>query len=170
MFYFGLTKVIRFPKHIEIRWQFSAKKGVKSVEKTHGTVEAVPRIDSFKRKRGTFPLANGYGAGQRFFRCPRCGERARFLYRTAAGDLCRRCAGLNYRSQQATRRAADTWHRAAKYARRHFAAEVPQGERFRSYVPPKPKGMHRKTYLKRLAQYQRYQVRALLACINRPQT
>lgn len=47
---------------------------------------------------------NGFGWWQTFFLCPECGERVRFLYLTGRrGFLCRRCARLNYRSQQRTK-------------------------------------------------------------------
>ena len=35
-----------------------------------------------------------------YFLCPECGKRVRYLYRKDVGYLCRKCAGLNYESQQ----------------------------------------------------------------------
>ncbi len=46
---------------------------------------------------------NGFGGSQAFFLCPACGRRARYLYLTGAAFLCRKCARLNYKSQQETR-------------------------------------------------------------------
>lgn len=46
---------------------------------------------------------NGFGGNQAFFLCPACGERRRYLYQLGAAFLCRKCAQLNYRSQQETR-------------------------------------------------------------------
>lgn len=35
-----------------------------------------------------------------YFHCPACGERVRYLYRRFGYYICRKCAKLNYRSQQ----------------------------------------------------------------------
>ena len=177
--------------------------------KSHGTVEKVPRIDSFEaaevgydgvlfasRDNGlplvldcyrdvtyapdrdietveiwhpkdgwsrTIELSrklNGYGGNQAFFLCPACGERRRYLYQVGTAFLCRKCAQLNYRSQQETRsdsmyfydkgmalvdKHLDTWPRVR-----------PDGFTFCSWVPERPRYMHETTYRRYLRRFLRY--------------
>lgn len=177
--------------------------------KTHGTVEKVPRIDSYEAgsiegwgtlfayrgnglhlvldclrdieytpdrdiesvevwhpKEGwsrTIELsrkANGYGGDQAFFLCPACGRRVRYLYQVGATFLCRKCAELNYRSQQETRSGSmffynqgcalvekhlDTWPRMR-----------PDSFAFCDWVPDRPRYMHQTTYRRYLARFLRY--------------
>lgn len=49
---------------------------------------------------------NGFGGSQPFFLCSGCGSRVRYLYRPDRFFLCRKCARLNYRSQQKTKEPA----------------------------------------------------------------
>lgn len=145
--------------------------------KTHGTVEKVPRIDSYEagavggwgtmfgytdkgiplvfdcvreieylpdrdletvtlwhKKDGwseTLELsrkANGFGGSQAFFLCPACGERRRYLYQVGITFLCRKCSGLNYRSQQETRSGSMYYYdkgMAGRQAPGHMAQGTP---------------------------------------------
>ena len=104
---------------------------------------------------------NGYGGSQAFFFCPACGGRVRYLYQVGATFLCRKCARLNYRSQQETRSGSmyyyckgvslvekpqDTWPRFR-----------PDGFSFCNWVPDRPRYMHRATYRRYLIRFLRYQ-------------
>lgn len=177
--------------------------------KNHGTVENVPRIDSFEaaevgydgvlfgytehgmplaldscrfveyapdgdheyvelwhRKEGWNQIlelsrkANVYGGNQAFFLCPACWRRVRYLYQAGATFLCRKCARVNYKSQQETRsdsmyyydkgvalveKRLDTWPRVR-----------PDGFTFCDWVPERPRYMHQTTYRRYLARFLRY--------------
>lgn len=177
--------------------------------KTHGTVEKVPRIDSFEAATvegwGTLfgyadkgmPLVmdcthdvvyapdrdietvevwhpkdgwsevielsrkeNGYGGSQTFFLCPACGERRRYLYQGGATFLCRKCAELNYRSQQETRSDGMYYFRKGMdLAEKHLDCWPqfrPDGFSFCDWVPDRPRYMHETTYRRYLARFLRY--------------
>lgn len=104
---------------------------------------------------------NGCGGSQAFFLCPACTRRVRYLYQVGAAFLCRKCAQLNYRSQQETRsdsmfyyrkgvdfveKRLDTWPRVR-----------PDGFSFYRWAPPRPRYMHESTYRKYLRRFSRYQ-------------
>ena len=178
--------------------------------KSHGTVEKTPRVDSFEAgavegwgclfgyvdngiylvlecaryteygpgpkkereivevwypKEGwsqTLELSrkkNGFGGSQTFFLCPACGERRRYLYQVGATFLCRKCARLNYRSQQETR--SDMWgyFKGMDYAEKHFEGLYrPDGFAFPYFEPDKRKGQHWSTYRQQLVQFKKYQL------------
>lgn len=172
--------------------------------RSHGTVEKTPRIDSFEAGAvegwgtlfgyadGGLPLVldcchsfepdgeivevwlggrstildlsrkeNGFGGSQAFFLCPACGGRVRYLYQVGAAFLCRKCAQLNYRSQQETR--SDSMHFYRKgmgFAEKHL---VPctlgdiDGFSFCRWLPERPRYMHQTTYRRYLIRFLRYQ-------------
>ncbi len=172
--------------------------------KSHGTVETTPRVDSFEatnwegvlfaecggkmlsidydhsieygpdvdrelvemwggRWSQTVELSrivSGFGGSRAFWLCPACGGRVRYLYFTGAIFLCRKCARLNYRSQQETKsdcmyyydkgvalveKHLDTWPRFR-----------PDGFSFCDWVPDRPRYMHQTTYRRYLARFLRY--------------
>lgn len=165
--------------------------------KSHGTVENTPRLDSFdaatvqgwgdvfcgnavidayrdgnclllspaepeeielelSRKR------NGYGGQQTFFLCPGCGRRVRYLYLSKRMPfLCRKCARLNYKSQQQTRDSMTDYFKGMKLVEERLA--LPpwpiDGFSFVAYTPDKPKWMHRATYLRYLSRFFKYRER-----------
>lgn len=173
--------------------------------KSHGQVEATPRVDSFAAGQsgallawsggrpimfdcchgmehgpdGTRELAtvalhgrrqmleltrirSGFGGSRAFWLCPTCGQRARYLYYTGGGFLCRKCARLNYRCQQETRSGPlYYYHKGMAYAEKHlrplFLPYGPGG--FDQWTPPPPRYMHEPTYRRYLARLQRYQQR-----------
>ena len=104
---------------------------------------------------------NGYGGSQAFFRCPACGRRVRYLYQAGAGLLCRKCAGLNYKSQQETR--SDSmyyYHKGIDLAEKLldiWSGERPDGFSFCTWIPEKPRYMHQTTYRRYLLRFLRYQ-------------
>lgn len=102
----------------------------------------------------------GYG-WRPFWRCPRCDRAASILYGADGWTLaprawaCRHCAGLAYRS---TLQPADV--RADAALRRALAAlGATTGDGWAvanvraSFTPPRPPGMRRRTYARRLAAY-----------------
>ena len=102
---------------------------------------------------------NGYGGQQTFFLCPWCGERVRYLYLYGWTFQCRKCARLNYRSQQETRDCMTYYYKGMALARRHLAVNedfLPDGFTFDHYHPGKPKGMHQTTYYHYLARFMKY--------------
>lgn len=103
---------------------------------------------------------NGYGGRQTFFLCPGCGKRVRFLYLTGGrGFLCRKCARLNYRSQQQTRGSMTYYHKGMKYAEEHLSHPpfALDGFSFCHWIPDRPRYMHNTTYRKHLKRFLRYQ-------------
>lgn len=104
--------------------------------------------------------ANGFGGSQPFFLCPACGERRRYLYLTGATFLCRRCAELNYKSQQETRSGSMYYYgKGMELAEKHLDAWPrvrPDGFAFCDWVPDRPRYMHRAAYRRYLARFMRY--------------
>ena len=82
-----------------------------------------------------------YGGSRPWFLCPNCHHRASKLYLPVGGRhfLCRRCYRLGYESRRESlewrmrRKAAKLWRRLGR---------DPDNER----IPPKPTGMHWRTY------------------------
>ena len=103
---------------------------------------------------------NGYGGKQTFFLCPGCGQRVRYLY-WRQGFRCRKCARLNYRSQQQTKGSMVDYHKGMGYARKHLAPPpYPiDGFSFCGWIPDRPRGMHQTTYRKHLQRFLRYRQR-----------
>lgn len=180
--------------------------------KTHGTVEKTPRIDSYEaaavqglghllgyadngiplvldchrcmeygpdpetdrevvevwnpKERWSRELElsrkpNGYGGDQAFFLCPACGRRVRYLYQVGAAFLCRKCARLNYRSQQETRSGTMFYYdKGINLIKKHldtWPRVRPDGFSFCTWIPEKPRYMHGSTYRRYLLRFLRYQ-------------
>lgn len=87
-----------------------------------------------------------YGGSRPWFRCPGvvhgrvCGRRVGTLYAAGKYFLCRHCYDLGYQTRQES--YADRMVTKAYKLRRRLGGEV----RIDDYLPPKPKGMHCKTY------------------------
>ena len=105
---------------------------------------------------------NGYGGTQLFFLCPQCGQRVRFLYFMGRrGFLCRKCAKLNYRSQQQTRGGMVYYDAGMRYADRYLETWTcvrPDGFSFCEWMPNRPRYMHRSTYQKHLVRLSKFQI------------
>ncbi|NCE63574.1 hypothetical protein D1159_03025 [Pseudoflavonifractor sp. 524-17] len=177
--------------------------------KTHGTAENTPRIDSFDpaisegggvlfvcadginrlidcdryTDYGPTPEAdreivelwgkvwsqtlelsrkrNGFGGSQAFFLCPACGERRRYLYLSGGVFLCRKCAQVNYKSQQETR--SDSmyfYHKGCDLVEKHldtWPRVRPDGFSFCEWIPERPRYMHQTTYRRYLRRFAKYQ-------------
>ncbi|MDE6590598.1 MAG: transposase [Oscillospiraceae bacterium] len=96
-------------------------------------------------------VANRYGGDRAYFLCPDCGRRVRFLYRLQGRGLfrCRSCYQLNYPSQQERPNETGAYLRGVKLLRERFKLspmQIPAPRAFYEFVPPRPKGMHRRTY------------------------
>ena len=105
---------------------------------------------------------NGFGWWQTFFLCPGCGKRVRFLYLTGRrGFLCRKCARLNYKSQQQTKDSMMDYWKGMEYAKKHLSLPPwpVDGFAFLRYLPDRPRGMHENTYRRHLLRFFRYQLR-----------
>lgn len=162
--------------------------------KSHGTVEATPRVDSYDLEGGwgsvfcgkkpidtyhdpeygecclflpgraryvqiaTSSKRNGFGGSQTFFLCPGCGGRVRYLYQVGVTFLCRRCSGLNYRSQQQTRSGSMYYYdKGVALAEKHLDTWIrPDGFSFCRWLPDRPRYMHEATYRKYLIRFLRY--------------
>jgi hypothetical protein len=91
-----------------------------------------------------------YGGSRPWLLCPNCRRRAGKLYLPLGGRhfLCRRCYDLAYHSQweepwwRAKRRAGKLWQRLG-------------GDPDDDFIPPRPKGMHRRTYDRLIAEAER---------------
>ena len=105
---------------------------------------------------------NGYGGQQTFFLCPHCGARVRYLYLGGRmGFLCRKCAKLNYKSQQQTKDSMIYFDKGMEYAKAHLSPPPwpLNGFSFCTWLPDKPRYMHGSTYRKHLIRFLRYQKR-----------
>ena len=174
--------------------------------KSHGTVEKTPRIDSFEAgavegcgvlfaKRtgkilildcehyteyGTHTekeivallgegwgqsldlarIPSGFGGSRAFWLCPACGGRVRYLYQTGPMFLCRKCAQLNYRSQQATR--SDSmyyYHKGMALVEKRLTCWPllrPDSYFFGEWLPDRPRYMHQATYQRHLRRFLLY--------------
>ena len=175
--------------------------------KSHGTVEGTPRVDSFEagkiegssilfahRKGKTLILdcdhyidygphteqeivvlwgegwtqrldltriSSGFGGSRAFWLCPGCGGGVRYLYQTGSMFLCRKCAQLNYKSQQETRSDSMYYYRKgmALVEKRLACWPLPRpdGFSFELWFPDRPRYMHQATYQRYLLRFLRYQ-------------
>ena len=118
---------------------------------------------SGSRWRVTLELSSvrsGFGGSRAYWRCPRCGRRARYLYFKGRGFQCRECARLNYRCQQRTKDSVNHARDGLKLARERLGWEPPVSvcpADFPHVVPDRPRYMHQTTYRRYLARYMRYQ-------------
>lgn len=88
-----------------------------------------------------------FGQGRPWFVCPHCGSRCAILYRPPRAPLkelaCRKCYNLTYQS----RRKRQPWNterlRVQRIERRLGVKRKPA---LVNLLPPRPKGMHHKTY------------------------
>ena len=104
---------------------------------------------------------NGYGGEQVFFLCPECGARVRFLYLQGGRFICRKCAGLNYHTQQQTADSMTDFYRGMEYAKK-FLTLPPwsvDGFSFVDFIPDRPRYMRRTTYHKHLKKFLQYRER-----------
>ncbi|SIP96916.1 hypothetical protein [Aquipseudomonas alcaligenes] len=97
------------------------------------------------------------GGERPWLHCPRCDRRVAKLY---GGTLfaCRHCMRLNYRSQQASRR--DRALDRAWTLRRELGCDSGPFDYPADYIQ-RPKGMHRKTFTRRIEHLQRIEQRAI---------
>ena len=99
------------------------------------------------QKPAALPLLGG--GNRQWFECPSCRTRCRILY-GGAFFRCRRCQGLKYETQY-----EPPFARAATRAlkiRERLGSDGGIDEPF----PPKPKGMHQKTYERLEAQAEKF--------------
>lgn len=91
------------------------------------------------------------GGTRPWFRCPDCGRRCRDLYSTPHGFTCRTCAGLNHPSTRADKKYQHLRRADQIRARLGWGAGIlnPRG--------PRPKGMHRRTFARLLAELDRHE-------------
>lgn len=97
----------------------------------------------------------------RYFICPSCGKMHRKLYLTWGNNVfeCRKCARLNYRSQQEAKDCFVYYDQGMEYARDFlgFEKEDAYPMEFPSYTPNRPKGMKWATYERHLNKFRWYQ-------------
>jgi len=93
-------------------------------------------------------VPNNYGgADRRYFVCPCCGGRCRYIYLRGQNFKCRKCAKLNYASQQTTKGCDMAALKMKKFLRDKFkVTESLAPIDALCYRPLRPKGMHGKTY------------------------
>ena len=92
-----------------------------------------------------------FGGRRQWFLCLKCGRRCRVLY-GGSRFRCRCCHRLSYSSQAETR--ADRATRAMFKIVRRLDPEEDCND-----LPPKPKGMHRRTYERLVERYDRHDAR-----------
>lgn len=105
-------------------------------------------------------IASGFGGSRAFWLCPACGARVRFLYFTGAIFLCRKCAQVNYKSQQETKSDCMYYYdKGMALVEKHLDAWPrfrPDGFSFCDWVPDRPHYMHQTTYRRYLVRFLRY--------------
>jgi hypothetical protein len=91
-----------------------------------------------------------YGGSRPWFFCPNCDRRAGKLYLPLGGRhfLCRRCYDLAYTSQW-----EEPWWRAKRRARKLW--QRLGGDPDDDFIPSRPKGMHRATFERLVAEAER---------------
>ncbi|BEQ14433.1 hypothetical protein FAK_14990 [Desulfoferula mesophila] len=94
-----------------------------------------------------------FGGVRWWFTCPRCGRRAAKLHLPPGGDLflCRRCWGLSYESQRES-----PMFRALSQAQK-IRSSLGGSTDTTAPFPPRPKGMHRRTYRSLRKKARRYE-------------
>lgn len=109
----------------------------KSGEDWQDVSEFVPLVET----------ATAFGGRRQWFKCLSCGSRCRILY-GGAYFRCRRCYQLKYESQyeNSSERACSQAHDIRKRLGQVGSLEDP--------FPPKPKGMHWKTYQRHRKRYE----------------
>jgi hypothetical protein len=78
---------------------------------------AFPHRDSLITLKRTYSAAK-FGGVRCWIQCPKCDSRSRYMYVIEQRVVCRRCAGLKYRSQSMTK-LDRYWNALAKLIRRH---------------------------------------------------
>jgi len=106
--------------------------------------------DRIENEEGAIPLItvqNNYGGYRLYYECPFCYQRCRYLYWfDNYWYACRRCAMLNYRSQQETRSNGN--HAALQVEKLLHKLGAGQMHALDSYTPDKPLNLHWNTYRK----------------------
>lgn len=98
----------------------------------------------------------GYGGENAFFLCPQCGGRYRKLYLYGKCFVCRRCARLNYPSQQCgDLDVARLKVRRVLKALGATSEQMKDGRDMDNWLPEKPPRMRYKTYYRYCRQLQR---------------
>lgn len=125
-------------------------------------IDEITLIDGNDKARLTIPIRTTTGIEpQSFFICPCCGESKRFLYSIMPYYLaCRKCAGLNYESQQESHLdAVGIYEAGVRFAeeRLGWTEKGACPADFPLYVPAKPKGMHQVTYERIMRKFRWYQ-------------
>ncbi|WP_026493078.1 hypothetical protein [Butyrivibrio sp. XPD2002] len=148
---------------------FSLKKGalkctIRNVSEYFPFTETGEHIifhDSIKIQTSTISNITGE---QTFFVCPRCGKKYRFLYANSytKGFKCRKCARLNYRSTQKEHAdCIEYFDCGMKFAKEKlnwtYEDAIPWD--FPSYIPDRPKYMHKSTYERYMKKFRWYQDR-----------
>lgn len=121
------------------------------------TIAEVYHDSGFTQEIEVSEVKNGVTV-QRYWLCPKCGERTRYLYPSKKRFECRKCCGLNYPSSQKTHDCLDFFEKGVKYMQDHLSYEFKGAPiDFIHFTPPRPAGMHKKTYEKHLRAVQRYE-------------
>lgn len=100
------------------------------------------------------------GSRQKFFLCPKCKKRVRFLYINSTGFKCRECSGVGYSLQQEWHDCIWYYEKGVQFAREYLSWTPPKDlvpVDFGGEVPERPAGMHKKTYRKLLKKFKWYQ-------------
>ena len=113
-------------------------------------VEACLRLDVNHLLRQGLLRTGVHARSRPWFLCPNCDRRAGKLYLPLGGRhfLCRRCYDLGYESQ-----AEEPWWRAERRARKLW--QRLGGDPDDAFIPPRPKGVHRRTYERLIAEAER---------------
>jgi hypothetical protein len=130
----GKIRIVLFPDKLVAGYTVGSESGREEIADTF-YFESVP---------------NNYGGEKVYFRCPYCDRRSRFLYLHRRHFKSRLCARLNYCSQQMSK-GVDLSILGMQRALKKLGIKDDFAPiDMECYTPPKPKGMHYKTYFKLL--------------------
>ena len=105
-------------------------------------------------------IKNGFGGNPRtYFICPFCGKRVQKLYLRWEEFRCRKCAELNYYSQQVTKGTDQCAQRMQSVLRKEFGITDSSSPMDMQYMtPPKPKWMRWETYGRKMIRLRKAQL------------
>lgn len=151
----------------ESAWHFTVTgSSITALERRHVKSAAKHRP---QRINVIWKLCGAFGAPRPLMTCPTCKRHCRHLYLRYLTFVCRRCTGTIYRCQ--THGTVVQLGFMVERLQQQLAPDPHARDRYSLRdIPPRPKGMHSRTYqrlVNRLSDYQQRQDEAFLATLRR---
>lgn len=150
------------------RWTWTSEDGEENSILVSGGQHAVQLRYRFRSNGGdwqdvseTVPLDRSprhFGGDQAYFRCPECRSRRRYLIGAGRRFLCRACHGLVHGSSRESRQ--DRVFRKSWKLKQRIGADLALG----GHRGTRPKGMHRSTHARLLAEIDALESAAMDDC------